>query len=135
MTRKRLFSLAIAVMLIVGGVLIVRAEVPPSATAANTNPAPDTGFDPQRAQDADAARWVAMGEFYAKEAQRIQRVQDADDARWAALAEYYKNQQANTHSLNSASSSGFDPLRTQDADAARWTAMAKYYMEQPASTH
>ena len=45
--------------------------------------------------DAEAARWVAMGKFYAKlEAQRIQRVQDADAARWTAMAKFYASLQS-----------------------------------------
>jgi hypothetical protein len=38
-----------------------------------------------------------MGEAYAKEAQSIQRGQDADVARWVAMGEYYMNLQSSKH--------------------------------------
>jgi hypothetical protein len=84
-------------VLIAGGILIVRAQVPASASVADVNSASGAGFDSQHTQETDAARWVAMGEAYAKETQSIRRGQDADVARWAAMGEYYMKLQANKH--------------------------------------
>lgn len=77
-------------------------------------PLSNTSTAAERGRDADAARWVAMVEYYEKlEESQLQRSRAADQARWEAMGEYYLNQSRGE--------------RSQTADAARWTAMAERY--------
>jgi hypothetical protein len=73
----------------------------------------------QRVQEADTARWLALAKAYAptKNAQPAQPAYDAETARWVALGEFYAKQAQEAQRIQ----------RVQDADAARWTAMAKFY--------
>lgn len=65
----------------------------------------------------DAARWIAMGEYYTEnsvEAEHIERGRTADAARWAAQVEFFAAKQAmETQNL----------LRGRAAEAARWAAL------------
>jgi hypothetical protein len=68
----------------------------------------------QRVMEADRARWVAMGEFYAAQAQAEQRAVDAYAARNSGLAAYYEAQ----------AEAG---QRAWDAYAARNTGLAAHF--------
>ena len=86
----------------------------------------------ERGADASAARWTAMGEYYAPDYEAIATINAArwtvqaqhfgveprghvaDAARWAAQAQHY----------------GVEP-RGHVADAARWTAQAQYFGVEP----
>jgi hypothetical protein len=134
MSINRLFSLFVALTFVVVVVLTVRAGI------ATSNPVNSGTIDAeaarwqalgefyarqaqesariQRVQEPDTARWVAMGKFYAKlEAERIQRTQDAETARWQALGESYAKQAQEAQRIQ----------QVQNADAARWTAMGNFY--------
>jgi len=77
MSTSRFFNLFVALALVVVTALTVHAGI---ATSNLVN---------SGTIDAEGARWMAMAEFYARQAQeaaRIQRVQEADTARWLALA-------------------------------------------------
>jgi len=92
--------------------LVIAAVLAVGVVSADLNakgPEPES-FDPARVVEADAARWVAMGEFYARldELQR-QRSVAADAARWIAKGEFFAG------------------LNTAEVDAARWVAMGEYY--------
>ena len=82
---KRIVVSMIA-LLVIAAVLVVGVG---SADPSAKGPEPER-FDPARVAAADAARWVAMGEFYTglAELQR-QRSMEADAARWIAKGEYY----------------------------------------------
>jgi hypothetical protein len=75
MSRNRLFTLSIAVVLVVLGALTVRMAL---ATAAAVS-------QPERAAQAYAARWTGLAEAYADQ----QRSREADAARWSGLAQMY----------------------------------------------
>ena len=42
--------------------------------------------------DAETARWIAMGKFYAAQAEARQLAQEAEAARWNAMGEFYAAQ-------------------------------------------
>jgi hypothetical protein len=71
----------------------------------------------QRAADASAARWVAMGEYYTAQAEAGQRAILADAARYTGLAEHFGEPTGSSQ-------------RAADAFAARWNAMGKFYQAQ-----
>ena len=67
----------------------------------------------------DAARWVAMGDYFTEkslETEHIERSWNAEAARWTAMGEFYTAQSA----LDSQAL-----LRSRTADAARWQALGK----------
>ena len=110
MSANRFFNLLVLMALVLVATLTVREAVATSAVLSDTEKA-------GRAQAADAARWTAMGEYYASAAEVQPRGQAADAARWTAMGKYYENL---------AKSQNLD--RGRAADAARWTAMAEYYL-------
>lgn len=110
MSANRFLNLLVLMALALVATLTVREAVATSAVLSDTEKA-------QRAQVADAARWTAMGEYYANVSEVQSRGQAADAARWTAMSEYYKNL---------AKSQNLD--RGRAADAARWTAVADYYL-------
>jgi hypothetical protein len=74
--------------------------------------------DAKSGDEASAARWQAMGDYYRRQAQRAAAIQggkDASAARWEALGAYYLRLQDDAIQ------------RGRAADAARWQAMAAYY--------
>ena len=110
MSISRLLSLFVALALVAVAALTLRAGV---ATSNLVNGG---------TIDADAARWQALGEFYAKQAQeaaRVQRAQAADTARWEAMGKAY------TPSTNAQSAQP-----AYDAETARWVAMGEFYVRQ-----
>ena len=111
MSANRFFNVLAFMALALVATLTVQEAVATSAVLSDTEKA-------QRAQAADAARWTAMGEYYASVAEVQSRGQAADAARWTAMGEYYRNL---------AKSQNLD--RGWAADAARWTAMAEYYRQ------
>jgi hypothetical protein len=107
---NRFFTLLVVMTLVLVATLTVREAVATSTVVSDAQKA-------QRAQVADAARWTAMGKYYASVEAVQPRGQAADSARWTAMGEYYR-EQAEAQHLD----------RGQAADAARWTAMAEYYL-------
>jgi hypothetical protein len=65
----------------------------------------------------DAARWIAMGEYYTEksvEAEHLERGWTADSARWTAMGEFFAAQKVlEAQNL----------MRGRAADAARWAAL------------
>jgi len=107
MFTNRFFNLVIVMALVLVASLTVREVLATSTVLSDT----------EEAQAADAARWTAMGEYYADLETIQSREQAADAAHWIAMGMYYENQ-AKSQSL------GLNHI----ADAARWTAMAEYYL-------
>ena len=109
---KKTAGFVTAVVFIVVGIVLVG-----SVTAADhqTERVVEENFDAAQVQSAEAARWVAKGQFYANlaEAQR-QRSIEADAARWAAKAEYYTGL-------------FIDPAQVVEAETARWVAKGQFY--------
>jgi hypothetical protein len=65
----------------------------------------------------DAARWIAMGEYYTEktvEAEHLDRGRTAETARWTAMGEFFVAQNA---------LEAQNILRGRAADAARWSAL------------
>ncbi len=82
-------------------------------------PRSSTPTSAERGRAADAARWMAMGQYYEKlEESQLQRARAADTARWTGMAERYQSVEE-AQNLQ----------RGRAADAARWTAMADYYLQ------
>jgi len=110
MSISRLFSLFVALALVAVAALTLRAGV---ATSNLVNGG---------TIDADAARWQALGELYARQAQeaaRVQRAQAANTARWVAMGKAY------TPATNAQSAQP-----AYDAETARWVAMGEFYIRQ-----
>jgi hypothetical protein len=111
---NRVLVLMVAVVL----VLLVAMMVPQLAWADHDPVHQDelTEAQRERALEAYTARWVAMGEFYAKsaEAQRA-RAMEAYTARWVAMGEWY------------AKSAEAQRARALEAYTARWVAMGEFY--------
>jgi hypothetical protein len=104
----------LATVFLVGAVVLVAVLV--LAFLASAPARSIESSDPgQRAIEADAARWTAMGEFYAAQAQADQRARDAYEARNTALAVHYDAQAAAEQ-------------RAMDAYAARLTGQAEHYL-------
>ena len=78
MSTSRVFSLFVALALVVVAVLVVQAGIATSALTPN-----------DRARRADVARWVAMGEYYTGVNPDARRAREADVARWVAMGEFY----------------------------------------------
>lgn len=140
MNTNRVLSILIAITLVITGVLVVQSAI-------------DTSTVNARAKESltfntDAARWQALGEYYAKqksaanfniEAQHIREIaserweamgqaytkavsaaRQADLARWVGLGEFYTN-------LNTSASMQFDAQHVRDINSARWEAMGQAY--------
>jgi hypothetical protein len=111
MSANRFFNVLVLMALVLVATLTVREAMATSAILSDAEKA-------ERAQAADTARWMAMGEYYAAVEAVQSRGRAADAARWTAMGEYYENL---------AMSQNLD--RGRAADAARWTAMANYYTQ------
>ena len=140
MNRKRVISLFVFATLLVIALIVVNYA---SATA---NLSTKVSLD--RANQADVARWQAMGEYYSKQPASISNfdlklIRDADAARWQALGEAYLhiNSQARQadvarwqamgeyFSKQSAFVTNFDPKLSRDTNAARWQALGEAYLQ------
>ena len=100
-----------------------------------------SGSSIQRGWEADTARYTAMAEFYAAQAEGIQRGLKADAARYTAMTKHFAAPQESVQLSRQADTARYTAMaefyaakeaanlqRGRDADAARYIAMAKYYM-------
>jgi hypothetical protein len=115
MSTNRIYGLLVAVALAVVAILTGQDAIATSNVASDTLET----LRMQKNWTADAARWMAMGEFHQNraEAENLTRSRTADAARWEAMGRYYR-QFGGGASLNL--------LRSRAADTARWTALAEY---------
>jgi hypothetical protein len=117
---------------LVGAVLLVAVLVLTSLVSSPVRGIESSDPD-QRAMDADTARWVAMAEFYAAQAEAEQRVWDAYQARNTGLAAYYEARQERVMNADAARLTAlaqYHRLSAMDADTARWVAMGEFYTAQ-----
>jgi hypothetical protein len=146
--RTRIFLIIMVAVLAVASVLIFLVSAPAPSIASSAS-------DPS-AVDADTARWVAMGEFYAAQTQAEQGAMNAYAARLTGQAEqgamsayaarltgqaeqdamnYYeaRNTARELRNADLAEYLGVQApaeLRSLEVDAARWEALAEYYSAQ-----
>jgi hypothetical protein len=122
----------LAAVFLVGGVVLVAVlvlaflAIAPARSIESSDPG-------QRALEADAARWTAMGEFYAAQAEAEQRSMDAYEARNTGLAAHYEAQQERVMNADAARLTGlaqYQRLSAMDANTARWVAMGEFYTAQ-----
>jgi hypothetical protein len=109
----------------VGGAPIVLAQ--PDYVSA----APVAAFDYQKATDNQAARWVAMGEFY-KQNDLLTRKLDAGDIsaqRWQAMARFYEYNPQVAAMYQQALAAPLTAVSAADAAGMRWTAMGEFYQQ------
>jgi hypothetical protein len=111
MYANRFFTFVVIMALVAVIALTVREAVATSAIA------PDRGAQEAQRLQADAARWMAMGEYYEKlnGSQSLERSRTADAARWTAIGDYFEKLEES------------QIQRSRAADMARWNAMVAYY--------
>jgi len=135
--NTKLFKLSSLSILILTGVLFLAAcQGVGGAPVVLAQPdyvlaAPDAAFDYQKSADNQAARWVAMGEFY-QQNDLLTRKLDAGDIsaqRWQAMASFYEYNPQVAALYQQALAAPLTSVNAADAAALRWTAMGEFYQE------